>query len=391
MYITEVRKQKHIDEFHKLPFKIYKNDKNWIPHIKQDIEKKFHKKTNKHFNGFNAKRWILKSESGELLGRIAAFVHPKTAYSGEFKVGSIGFFECTNNQDAANMLFNFSKKWLKSQETEAMDGPVNFGERDQFWGLLIKNFTAPTTYGMNYNPSYYLQLFENYGFKEYFKQFMYHRMIDDPIHKKFAKKAEILLQDKKFECKTAKNINKKNISKDFVTVYNDAWGQTRENFTKMKISAAERIFKALKPVMDSNIIFFAYYDNHPIGFFINIPEMNQIFKHINGNLNLLGKLIFLYRKKFKPPTTAYGLVFGVSADFHGKGVEGALIRYATKIGKSKTKYKDTVITWIGDFNPKMLNVLKNLGAKQYRTLATMRFLFDSERVFHRASEVNTDK
>jgi hypothetical protein len=45
-----------------------------------------------------------------------------------------------------------------------MDGPINFGERDKFWGLLTEGFIEPL-FGMNYNFPYYKDLFENYGFK----------------------------------------------------------------------------------------------------------------------------------------------------------------------------------------------------------------------------------
>lgn len=388
MRITEVKTQTDIAEFHLLPFNIYRKDENWIPHLKQDIEKKFHETGNKHFDGTNAKRWIVKTDYGKLIGRIAAFIHPKTAYSGEYPVGGIGFFECIKNPEAAKLLFNTAKNWLEEKGMKAMDGPVNFGERDQFWGLLIKNFTSPPTYGMNYNPPYYLKLFEDYGFKEYFQQFMYHRMVNDPVQEVFVKKADILQKDKNFRCSTVKNRSTDQIAEDFVNVYNDAWGNTREGFKAMKKEQALKIVRALKPVMDPNIVFFAYYNERPIGFYINVPEMNQIFKYVKGNLDWFGKLVFLYRKYFNPPTTMYGLVFGVAADFHGKGVEGAMIKYAEKIVRSETNYKDTVITWIGDFNPKMLKVMENLGAEQYRTFATYRYIFDSTIPFERAKNVN---
>ena len=83
MPITEVTDKNNIKEFHKVPRIIYKNDSNWISHIEKDIEKKFHKATNKFYDGTNAKRWILKDNSGNLIGRIAAWVHPK--YSVRYK------------------------------------------------------------------------------------------------------------------------------------------------------------------------------------------------------------------------------------------------------------------------------------------------------------------
>ena len=81
-----------------------------------------------------------------------------------------GFFECINNHTAANLLFDTAKNWLQQRGMEAMDGPINFGERNAWWGLLVEGFT-PATYQMNYSPPYYKQLFEDYGFKDYFQQY----------------------------------------------------------------------------------------------------------------------------------------------------------------------------------------------------------------------------
>ena len=67
MKIIEVKDAKEISEFHKLPFKIYKNDPNWIPHLKQDIEKIFDRKKNKLWRNGSAKRWLL-IDNGEVIG-----------------------------------------------------------------------------------------------------------------------------------------------------------------------------------------------------------------------------------------------------------------------------------------------------------------------------------
>jgi len=385
MFLTEVKEKKTVKEFHTVPRIIYKDDSNWIPHLENDIEKKFNIKTNSLFDGKNAKRWVLKDDTNQLIGRIAAWKHPKYFKKYQQPTGGIGFFECTNNQDAANILFDTAKKWLIEQGAEAMDGPINFGERDQFWGLLVKNFKDPNTYGMNYNPEYYVQLFENYGFKVYYNQFMYHRMMADPAQEVFVKKAEALRKDPKFECRNIRGLSLEQVAKDFMQVYNDGWGHTRKNFKKLELPAAVKTLKSMKSVIDPDIFIFAFYDNRPIGMYINLPELNQIFKYVNGKMNLVGKLKFLRYKLLKTPTTMYGLVFGVAHEFHGKGVEGAMIKFAEETIVPMNRYQDTVLTWIGDFNPKMIKVCENLGAKQYRTFSTYRYLFDHSIPFERAS------
>jgi GNAT superfamily N-acetyltransferase len=166
-------------------------------------------------------------------------------------------------------------------------------------------------------------------------------------------------------------------------VYNNAWGG-HHGFKKMEMHQAQGIIRSLKPVIDRDIIIFAFYDGQPIGFYVNIPELNQIFKYVNGNLNWIGKLKFLWHKWKGTPDIMVGLVFGVDRSFHGKGVEGALIKYAEEFIVPMNRYETTTLTWIGDFNPKMLKIAENLGASKHRTLHTYRYLFDREKEFKRA-------
>ena len=117
--------------------------------------------------------------------------------------------------------------------------------------------------------------------------------------------------------------------------------------------------------------------------YISLPELNEIFKHVNGNLNWWGKLKFLWYKHTGAVKTMTGIVFGVAKEHQGKGMEGALIAYGEKHIVAKKLYRDTVLTWVGDFNPRMIKVCRTLGAENYRTLATYRYLFDRNKPYER--------
>ncbi|MBK7888100.1 MAG: hypothetical protein IPJ86_12670 [Bacteroidetes bacterium] len=140
----------------------------------------------------------------------------------------------------------------------------------------------------------------------------------------------------------------------------------------------------MKAAIDPDLIIFAFYKGQPIGFYISLPELNQIFKHVNGNLNLIGKLKFLYHKLRKTPNRMTGIIFGVSRVWHGRGVEAAMIVFGEKTIIPKGIYKDTVITWVGDFNPKMMKVAQNLDTTEWRKLHTYRYQFDRSKPFERA-------
>lgn len=383
MQIREVRDSRLEEIFLEMPQMIYSEDPNWIPHLRQDIQKVFDPKANRFYRKGEAIRWVLFDQHDHPIGRIAAFYHEKYSSGMEQPTGGVGFFECVDHQDAANMLLNTAVDWLKSHKMEAMDGPINFGEKDRFWGLLVENFTSINSYGMNYNPPYYQKLFEEYGFQTYFKQFIFHRDMRVPVQEVFDRKSALLRNDPDFKVTNVRKMTWDEIAGNFLTVYNNAWGG-HHGFKKMEMRQAQGIIRSLKPVIDRDIIVFAFHKDKPIGFYVNIPELNQIFKHVNGNLNWLGKLKFLWHKWKGTPDIMVGLVFGVDRAYHGKGVEGALIKYAEEFIVPLNRYHTTTLTWIGDFNPKMLKIAENLGASRYRTLHTYRYLFDREKEFKRA-------
>ena len=154
MDIIKVINKSQIGEFHNLVHNIYKEDKNWIPHIQQDVEAVFDPKKNSYHKRGEIERFILKKEN-TTIGRIAVFYSNKKTKKDSMKIGGVGFFECINNQEAANLLFEASVAWLKERKIEAMDGPINFGEKEKYWGLMVEGFDKPTIYGQNYHLNYY--------------------------------------------------------------------------------------------------------------------------------------------------------------------------------------------------------------------------------------------
>ena len=137
--------------------------------------------------------------------------------------------------------------------------------------------------------------------------------------------------------------------------------------------------------METDLIWYAYYKDQPISFVILLPELNQYFKATNGNFNLWGKLKFLLQKLFSKPKYVWGLAFGVTPKFQGIGMESYVLNAAAEHLRTKRpNYKDVIITWIGDFNPKMIHITKAMGAKNYHDLKTYRKLFDENAIFERS-------
>ena len=171
MQLREVVSEQDKKEFNKLPMRLYKNTPNWIRPLDADVEGVFDKEKNRAFHHGECIRWILSNDKGEVIGRVAAFINQKTANKGnEQPTGGMGFFECTENREAAFLLLDQCKSWLQQKGMEAMDGPINFGTRELWWGLLVEGYERPPNYRCTYNFPYYKDFFEAYGFQVYFYQ-----------------------------------------------------------------------------------------------------------------------------------------------------------------------------------------------------------------------------
>jgi len=385
MKIVEVSTPQQAREFLMLPVKLYRNEPNWIRPLDQDVESVFDTEKNKAFRHGQASRWILVNDAGETIGRVAAFVNEKIVHKGNDQpTGGMGFFECINDRKAAFMLFDQCRQWLQERNMEAMDGPINFGSRDRWWGLLVEGFEREPNYQCTYNFPYYQQFFEEYGFQVYFYQLTYGRKVNDPLSEKLAHKADIIAKDPDYSFRYLDKKELPKLAEYLHNVYNRSWANRSEN-PELTMQQAKLIVKQMKPIMDNKLLFFGFYKNEPIAFFLSLPELNQIFKYVNGKLNWLGKIKFLWHTFRKTNRKAFGILFGVVPEYQGKGVDGAIIMAARKVfQETYTRYDEYEMNWIGDFNPKMINVVEQVGGIVAKRHATYRKLFDASKPFRRA-------
>lgn len=376
MEFAEVKDKAARRDFHNLPFLIYRNDKNWIPQIKQEIEEVFDKQRNICFGHGEAIRWVLYNEKKKPIGRVAAFINKNTCNTFSQPTGGMGFFECINDKSAAFALFDKCRAWLEERGMQAMDGPVNFGEKDRFWGLLAEGDSTPSIYTMNHNPPYYKQFFEDYGFTNFYEQIVYYRNAIEPPNTRLVKLAQRVTGDPNYRFETLNKRYSAKYAEDFRTIYNKAWKEERTDFEELTKERALALMKKLKPILDEDTNWFAYYKNEPVGVFICIPELNTIMKYVNGNFNMWGKLKFLWYFKTKGCRTMLGIVFGIAPEFQGKGIEAAIFKELGNRVQMKKSYDHVLISWIGNFNQKMMHLLTALlDAVPYKKFITYRFIF----------------
>ena len=386
MPLIEVVTARQARGFIELPARLHRSVSNYIGPLENEVEAVFDPAKNRLLANGEITRWIITDPAtGAVRGRVAAFLNRDApdVQNPDLPTGGLGFFECEDDQAAANELFDAARQWLAARGMMAMDGPINFGERDRFWGLLIDGYDREPNYGMFWHPPYYRQLFEQYGFQLYFKQYTCYRTTTAPLHAAFAKRTEEHAGTFRFA--HARKSDPEQLAQDFHHVYNLAWAR-HSGVKPMTLDQARNIAKEMKPVLDERLLWFAYRGTEPVAFFISLPELNQIFKHVGRRLNLVGKLRFVWaRWRFmrRPDKRMFGIIYGVVPEYQGKGVDAAMLVYARRAFLD-AGYADLEMNWIGDFNPRMLVTTRSIGANIVKTHATYRYLFDRERVFERS-------
>ena len=383
--IHSVQTKADVEDFRQLPYRIYQNDPYWIPYVRQEVEQVFDPDKNPFFSHGEVARWLLRDSKKNVVGRVAAFINQRNAYTFRQPTGGIGFFECIDDESAAFALFDQCKAWLSERGMEAMDGPINFGERDKFWGLIIENFKLPPYANQGYNPAYYVRLFEKYGFQTYFKQLIFNRSFHDPLPPIYQRRVERLHRQGNVEIRHYEKAKAQEYAHYFMEIYNDAF-QVLDNFKPITQEQVFTTLKRIKPIIDSDVLMFVFYQGKPAAFMIALPNVNEIYQHVGDNMNWWGKLKFLYYKTVSPPKNVFGVTFGVKPEFQRKGLEGLFFEDILNRVAASTSYQydNYIVAWVGDFNPKMIRVMEALGCKPIRTMATYRKLFDENAPFERA-------
>jgi hypothetical protein len=388
MQVVEVKSLQDKKEFINFPKVLYKGDPNWVCQLDSTQEAVFDPVKNHSFKDGEAIRWLLKGDNKTTIGRIAAFIDNGRSAANSQPTGGIGYFEVIEDRDAAFLLFDTAKEWLSEKGMEAMDGPINFGENDNNWGLLVEGYMQQG-FGMPYNKKYYKAYFEEYGFRNYFEQYSYHRDIRDSENRivefppRIMKIAEWLSKRPGYSFRHFEFKNKGKFVSDIVEIYNSTWSVFKEDFTPLDPDFLEESLKKAEFIIDEKLIWFAYFNDKPIAFFILFPDLNQILKHFKGRLNFFNLIRFAYYRFTHKMTRMRAIVGGVHPTYQNSGVESAIFLQLYGVFKNRPWFKELELSWVGDYNPKMIAIYEALGATKAKTHITYRYLINNKLPFVR--------
>lgn len=383
--VSNLQDKKH---FFNVVYKIYKNDKIWVPPLDVELKIIFSDKQNPFYTHGVACCWILLSDDDICVGRIAAFIDYKKKLSFEQPTGGIGFFECINNRDAAFLLFNTAKAWLENQNIEAIDAPINFGRNNRNCGLLIEG-RENHTFGMNYQPDYYRIFFEDYGFKVYFKQYSFLFRLNDVIPERYWRIGAYVMNRPKYRFVHYNQKNQKKYIEDIVSIYNEA-NKFVTDFTSKTFNDIAQILREVKNSLNEKFIWIVYHGQKPIAFVIMYPDYNQVLKYINGKMSLINQLKIWWLKRYQKITRTRLSVLSILPEYEENGIEAALFCAIKKEMTKKKHYKEIEIAWVPDFNVKLIELYQLMGAKIHKIHHTYRYLINRNLEFKRypIKEVN---
>lgn len=375
---------------------IYSNDPNWICPPDKMIHNTFEPGKNSYFQHGDAARWILRDSGGKLVGRIAAFIDEDKKMNSGIAAGGIGFFECVNDQQAADMLFDTAKQWLAERQAAAMDGPINFGENDRFWGLLVEGFTEPA-FTTNYHHPYYQQLFTNYGFRDYYEMTTNVLQVDRPLDARFDKIWEWIRQKSEVQFIHPEKKELPVFAGHFRDIYNDAW-RLHEAYKPITAERAMKFAREIKLLFVKQMVPFAFVRGEAAGFIVCTPDLNQVFKSFNGRMSKLQLLLFLWRSRNNFEwyrrrgilTRGHAIAIGIKPKFQKYGLETGMIMSSLEAVKGMG-FKTIELRWTGDFNPRIERLHSAVGAKMAHRHITYRYLFDRNAEFVRYKSIPLGK
>ncbi|MEX0646824.1 MAG: hypothetical protein WEA56_02340 [Balneolaceae bacterium] len=372
----KIEKKKEIDLFHRLPFSIYEDNPYWIPPFRFEIENVFDPRKNPFFEKGECERYIM-YDGDRPVARFAVMNHREKDAVYNPKMGGMGFLEMINDQAVADGVIDFAKQWHRQRGYKAFRGPVNFGENENFWGLLVENFEEPPIYGMFYHAPYYKELIENTDAEKLDDHWSYKRNFDTQLPER------LIRITKRIESRpdvTLRPIDLNNLEADaeaIRTIYNEAWSsqdiQEREHeFTELTRETVNTMVARLKKIMIPESVILAFVNGEPASFVVSIPDLNEISARTGGLLrwwHIPGLLRF--KKKAKHLRT---IVYGTLPKYRKMGLEALTFVRGIQITKKAAPTLEYLEGgWVSEKNWLMQRSLEALGCHHHKTHRTYRW------------------
>ena len=376
--IRKITTKEEIDEFHRLPKKLNQGNKWYRPPFRFEVENVFNPDKNERYQkGGECERFLVYDDN-EVVGRFAVFTDPEKDKAYNPKLGGIGFIEMKNDPEVAQEIIDSAKEWHRERGYSGFRGPINFGENDTFWGVLIDGFEDHNVYGMLYHPKYYEELIEQTKPEKFDDLYMYQLHMNQPLPERLLNITNRLRVKENVEIRP---IDKNNLIRDgelIRRVYNRAFHdqiiqEREEEFIGISEETIRKMVKKLKPVLMPGTSPIAFVDGEPASFLVSVPDLHEISAKTGGTLKWwqLPRLIGFKKRavKFRP------LAFGTDPRYRGRGLEALVFIQGFKW--TKELYPNLKVLeggFVSEKNWIMRRSLEALGCKIAKTYRVYKWL-----------------
>jgi len=368
-----VKNRAGVDRFHDFQRQIYQEYPCWIPPFRYEIENIFDPEKNSFFTHGECERYLV-FDGKQVVGRFAVMNHPERDQALDPVMGGLGFLEFIEDPDVLDAILEFARNWHQKRGYHTFRGPINFGENDTFWGLLVENYDETPVYGMHYHPPYYKELIENSGAEKLDDHWSYRRDFDQPLPERLVK---ITNRIEKRMNVHIRPVNFKNPDEDAEAIrqiYNRAWAnqdiaEREQDFTELTRETVDEMVNQLKHVVIRDSVLLALVDGTPVSFIVSIPDLNEVSAKTGGKLRWWHiPRLFLLKRHVKRLRT---VVFGTLPEYRKKGLEALVfVRGIEMTHRAAPSLDHLEGAWVSEKNWLMQRSLEALGCRHHKTHRT---------------------
>ena len=358
--IRRVESRKDFKDFLKLPWRIYGDDPNWVPPLLRDVKSTFYFEKNPFLKHAKVELFLARRDD-QTLGRIVAIIDHNHNQFHQEKTGFFGFFEVTPDYSVAKALLDRARVWCQGKDMNLLRGPMNPSMNDEC-AFLLEGFDSPPVIMMPYNPPYYLEFMETYGFYKAKDLYAFLKEVKDGIPERIEGLVERMKRREELVVRPLDMRHLKGEVELIKEIYNSAW-ERNWGFVPMTDEEMDLMAKRLKPIAVPELVLFAEVRGEPIGVSVTIPDYNQVLKRLNGKLVPWGMIKFLYYRRKIDGLRA--LVFGIKREYRGKGVSLVLYHEAEKVA-TRLGYRWCELSWNLEDNDLINSFDTAVGGRLYK-------------------------
>ncbi len=353
-----------VKRFLDLPFELYAGHPQWVPPFITDVKAMLNPKKHPFYEHSEAEFFIALTD-GKVVGRISALENKPFNLYHDVKDAEFYLFECINDQEVADALFNTVFEWARKRGLNKLVGPKGFGPLDGY-GIQIEGFEHRQMMNMmNYNYPYYRELVENLGFTkvvDFVSSFVNPQEFRLPP--KVRKAADIAKKRGTFEVLDFKNKRElKSWAGKIGQAYNQAFVKNWEYYplTQREI---DFVVDNVMTIVDPNLIKIIVKDGDVVGFVFPFPDVSAAMQKNKGKLGLIAILRLLLEIKHTNWIAFNGV--GILPEYQGLGGNAILYAELEKSMHQYPKFINSELTQVAETAEQMRKDLQNLGVQFYK-------------------------